>query len=98
MPDLALPTIAVYDSFRGAMAEFAAEGRGHPEDDSTLGRQLREVAWMWGSPTGFEQYVNALLQQRLDEAPRPPGHVPSTTLWWVDDCEYLGRLAIRHRL
>jgi predicted acetyltransferase len=24
--------------------------------------------------------------------------VPSTTLWWVDGDEYLGRLAIRHRL
>jgi len=24
--------------------------------------------------------------------------VPCTTLWWVEDDEYLGRLAIRHRL
>jgi predicted acetyltransferase len=24
--------------------------------------------------------------------------VPCTTLWWIDGAEYLGRLAIRHRL
>ena len=24
--------------------------------------------------------------------------MPSTTLWWVNEQEYLGRLAIRHRL
>ncbi|NUR93235.1 MAG: GNAT family N-acetyltransferase, partial [Nonomuraea sp.] len=27
-----------------------------------------------------------------------PGHVPSTTLWWAYGEQFLGRLAIRHRL
>lgn len=36
--------------------------------------------------------------QALEDTPRPPGFVPSTTLWWIDDEKYLGRLAIRHRL
>ncbi len=27
-----------------------------------------------------------------------PGHVPCTTWWWVDGPDYLGRIALRHRL
>jgi predicted acetyltransferase len=33
-----------------------------------------------------------------EDAPRHPGWVPCTTLWWVDRTTYLGRIAIRHRL
>jgi predicted acetyltransferase len=35
---------------------------------------------------------------RLEGSPRPAGHVPATALWWTEGAEYLGRLAIRHRL
>jgi predicted acetyltransferase len=34
----------------------------------------------------------------VEDSPRPEGLVPSTTLWWADGDEYLGRIDIRHRL
>jgi predicted acetyltransferase len=98
MPQLNPPTVRVQLSFVAAMAEFRAEGRGDPSDGSMIGSELREFAPRWGEPAGFAAYVDWLRSQVLEDAPRPDGHVPSTTLWWVEDDEYLGRLAIRHRL
>ena len=46
-------------------------------------------------PSGFEHYVTDLLAEALEESPRPAGYVPQTTLWWVDDDTYLGRVGIR---
>ena len=98
MAQLILPTPAVHASFLAAMAEFEAEGRGGPNDDTMLGTQMRENAARWGTPAGFEAFVRWLREQALEDSPRPEGYVPSTTLWWVDGAEYIGRLAIRHRL
>jgi predicted acetyltransferase len=42
--------------------------------------------------------VARLRAEAEEDAPRPAGFVPATTLWWVEGPEYLGRLAIRHRL
>jgi predicted acetyltransferase len=98
MPALVSPTIRVQASFLEAMAEFSAEGRGGLYDQSALGRDSRTYAAGWGTPSGFEHYVADLLAQALEESPRPPGYVPQTTLWWVEDDTYLGRVGIRHRL
>jgi predicted acetyltransferase len=49
-------------------------------------------------PAAFAEYVRGLIGQRFEETPRPAGRVPGTTLWWIDGSEFLGRLAIRHRL
>lgn len=49
MPALVLPASTVHVSFRVAMAEFQAEGRGGPGDDSSLGNQIRET----GSPAAL---------------------------------------------
>ncbi|SNR75039.1 Predicted acetyltransferase [Actinoplanes regularis] len=62
------------------------------------GREIREFGHRWASPEGFGAYVGWLHSQALADSPRPEGFVPSTTLWWVEDEHYLGRLAIRHRL
>ncbi len=43
-------------------------------------------------------YVERLKAEALEETPRRPGWVPCTTLWWAEGDEYLGRIAIRHRL
>lgn len=43
-------------------------------------------------------YVVWLTAQAREDAPRRAGYVPATTLWWVEDEEYLGRIAVRHRL
>lgn len=80
------------------MAEFSADGRGSAEDGSTIGAELREFAHRWAVPEEFAAYVDRLRSQALEDSPRPDGHVPSTTPWWIQDDDYLGCLAIRHRL
>jgi predicted acetyltransferase len=98
MPGLSPPTARVHRSFVVAMTEFRAEGRGGPADGSSLAVELREFGRHWAQSEGFAAYVDWLRSQALEDSPRPDGHVPCTTLWWVHDDVYLGRLAIRHRL
>ena len=52
----------------------------------------------WSDARGFAMYVDALKLQSQEDAPRPDGYVPATTLWWVDGIEFIGRIQIRHRL
>lgn len=98
MPQLIRPTVQVHASFVAAMAEFRAEGRGSAQDHTMIGNELRSYGERWSTPGGFREFVAWLRTQALEEAPRPAGYVPCTTLWWVDGSEYVGRLAIRHRL
>jgi predicted acetyltransferase len=98
MPALVLPTVGVRASFLAGMAEFIAEGRGTPEDHTMVGAEIRGFRATWVSPAGFAAYVGALRADARPETPRPGGHVPATTLWWLEGPEYLGRLAIRHVL
>ena len=63
-----------------------------------IGRELREFGHRWATPEGFAAYVGWLRSEASEDSPRPEGFVPSTTLWWVEDEEYLARIAIRHRL
>ena len=98
MPQFSPPAVGVHRSFVAAMAEFAAEGRGGPGDETMIGWDIREYADRWHAPAEFARYVEQTRAQALAETPRPAGRVPSTTLWWTDGDEYLGRLAIRHRL
>src|SRR5262245_35121739 len=95
MPDLVAPTALVRVSFLAAMAEFQAEERGASIDQSMVGDGR---GGDWSTPAGFDRYVRWLRDQASEHVPRPPGYVPATTLWWVAGWEYLGRLAIRHRL
>jgi predicted acetyltransferase len=98
MPALTPPTVHVHASFLAAMAEFRAEGRGDRQDETTVGNEIRKHGATWHTPDGFARYVAELRAEALEETPRPAGLVPSTTLWWVDGSDYLGRIAIRHRL
>lgn len=98
MPELIPPDERVQKSFIAAMEEFRAEGRGHPSDHSMIGSEIRGYRAEWSTVDGFRRYVQDLRDQALEDSPRPEGYVPSTTLWWVDGDEYLGRIAIRHRL
>lgn len=98
MPELVRPTTAVHASFLAAMAEFAAEGRGGPYDDTMLGRESRGYGATWGTGEGFAAFVADLTADAEEDHPRPEGWVPCTNLWWVDGEEYLARIAIRHRL
>jgi predicted acetyltransferase len=98
MPELVAPTVEVRSSFLEAMAEFQAEGRGGPGDNSMIGMEIHAYSATWAMVEGFADYVRQLRAQALEDSPRPQGHVPSTTLWYVDGPVYLGRIAIRHRL
>ncbi|HEX2774376.1 MAG TPA: GNAT family N-acetyltransferase [Micromonosporaceae bacterium] len=98
MPELTPPTGRVRASFLAAMAEFRAEGRGDRQDNTVIGAEIRRHSETWHTAEGFGQFVRELRLEALEETPRPEGWVPSTTLWWVEGDEYLGRIAIRHRL
>jgi hypothetical protein len=81
MPELATPTTRVHASFLAAMEEFRAEGRGRPGDDSMTGRAIHAYGGRWQQPAVFSQYVRWLCDQVREDAPRPEGYVPATTLW-----------------
>jgi predicted acetyltransferase len=98
VPQLSVPIERVRLSFLAAMAEFRAEGRGEFADRTMVGDELRAFGDRWASCEGFAEYVGWLRLQSLEDSPRPDGYVPSTTLWWVQDDDYLGRITIRHRL
>jgi predicted acetyltransferase len=46
----------------------------------------------------FAEFVRRLRADAADGYPRPAGWVPCTTLWWVQEDEFLARVTIRHRL
>jgi len=94
MPALVLPTPDVQTSFLAAMDEFVAEG----VHDSQTAAWIEHSDPQWRSPAAFVQFTAAVVADRLEDTPRPERHVPCTTLWWVEGQEYLGRIAIRHRL
>lgn len=96
MAQLVDPDVRFHRSFLAAMEEFAAEGR--TGDDSMVGSRLARFGPSWDSVEGFAAYVAYERADRQEDTPRPDGHVPSTNLWWVEGEEYLGRIAVRHRL
>lgn len=98
MPGLVAPTARVRASFLAAMTEFRAEDRGAAGDTSMIGSEIREHGARWSTADGFDDYLRWLHACRLEDSPRPPGHVPSTALWWVAGTDYLGRIAVRHQL
>jgi predicted acetyltransferase len=98
MVELGTPTVLVHASFLAAMAELREEGRGSPEDPTETGREIRTFGDSWGSADGFAAYVQWLVDQAEEDSPRPEGYVPATNLWLTDGDDYLGRIAIRHRL
>lgn len=98
MPELIEPSIALAASFRTAMADFAAEGRGAASDDSALGQQLRKHGGQWHSDEGLEEFLAELRAQGDPAVPPPPGWVHSSTYWWADGVEFFGAIRIRHEL
>jgi len=93
VPSLVDPTVRVRASLLVAVAEFRA-ARAFP-----VPWYVTDVApaALTDEP-GFAAYVRRLLAEPREESRRPAGFVPMTTLWWVEQDRFLGRLAIRHRL
>ncbi|MFY0406363.1 GNAT family N-acetyltransferase [Solicola sp. PLA-1-18] len=98
MPALVTPTVDVHASFLVSAQEYLDEGRRQPYDHASPDRDLAAQVERWRTPDGFADYVAHLVADAVEDETRPPGIVPSTTLWWVDGSEYLGRIQVRHRL
>lgn len=96
MPELASPSVAFHASYLGAFAEFGEEGGSG--GDSMLAREVREFGGTWESEEGFSAFVQQLHADAEESTKRATYLVPSTTWWWVDGTEYLGRISLRHRL
>jgi len=80
------------------MAEFLDDGRGANDDDSMVARELREFGSVWETPEGFSQYIERVRADSEESTLRASYLVPSTTYWWIEGTDYLGRISIRHRL
>ena len=87
MPQLIVPRLTVAPSVRAA-------ARHHGDDPQDV-YSSAVAALADGELAG---YVERLLEDTREGAPRPAGHVPSTHLWWVQGDDFLGRVHIRHRL
>lgn len=86
VPELVLPGLSVAPSVRRA-----AQAPGFDEHVAYAGVADRSDAELAG-------WVETLLADTRERAPRPDGFVPSTNLWWAEGTEFLGRVQIRHRL
>ncbi len=93
MAELIDPTVSLRTSFLAAVSEFHAD-RDYP------------VPWfvtdvdppaLTDAPA-FAAYVARVLGERDEATVRAEWFVPMTTLWWAENEQMLGRLAIRHRL
>jgi predicted acetyltransferase len=87
MPRLVTPATDYQASFLAALVEFHEEHRHLELGLATLRR-----------PDKFAGYVATLRAEEQLKATDHSGRVPQTNLWWVDGDEFLGRIAIRHRL
>lgn len=87
MPELVLPRLEVAASVRAAAREH---GDDHLPDYSTDVADLADEE--------LPRYVERLLGDVREHAPRPAGWVPSTHLWWVEGTAFVGRVHVRHRL
>lgn len=94
VPHLVDPHPRYRDSFLEAMAEFAEEGR--TGDGSMVGSDLVDFAGTWATPDGFAAYVARLRHDSVE--PRRPDWVLTTSLWWVEAEQWLGRVSVRHTL
>jgi predicted acetyltransferase len=98
VPELVAPNVRYRRSFEAAMAEFRAEGRGAPGDTTVIGWYLGLPGPPWADDDAFATFAAEIRAEALEETELPAGMVPDTELWWVEGDEFLGRIAVRHRL
>lgn len=93
---LVVPTTVFQKSYLAAVQEVVDEGRG-ANADSMVARELQEFGGRWHTEEGFSAFVQQLHADSQESTKRVAYLVPSTTWWWVEGNEYLGRISIRHR-
>lgn len=94
MPEFTAPTAGLRRSFLEAIAEFHAD-RDHQPSWFVLNVDPEALT---EDEAAFERYAARVRSEVSEEVARAANWVPTTTLWWVSGEEFLGRLAIRHRL
>lgn len=98
MPELVPPAVQFRASYLDAMADFIAEGRGAPGENSGLAHNIQRYGSVWHTDAGFGEFVSSLLEAGDTSVPAPEGWVHQTTYWWVDSLTYLGSIRLRHSL
>jgi len=101
-PHFAPPSVDFQASFLAALAEYHAEGwrlelpAGRLADPDEFARYVAALRADVEAPGAAVRFVAALTGSAAETW--PDGYVPQSTFWWVAGPEYLGRLALRHRL
>ncbi len=102
-PRLMPPSTDRHASFLSALAEYHAEGMNRHldavrlADPAVFGRFVAALR-LEASDVGAAMRAFAELGIMPYEGVDPAQVVPETVLWWVERSEYLGRIAVRHRL
>lgn len=91
MPELTPPHARFHASFLAALEEFRASG---PLVDWAAQIDYEAVR----TPAGFAAYVDDLNGRRMRVSVSSEGPVPESSLFWAEGDEFLGRIAVRHRL
>ena len=84
---LVVPAGGYRDSYLAARREDPGLPQGWVADGLHLDVEL-----------DFTEFVRRLRADADPAFPRPAGWVPCTTLWWVEEAEFLARVTIRHEL
>ena len=92
--ELVLPTARLQRSFLQGMEEFALEGRCG--DETMIGRDMARFGAKWETAAGFAEFLAKLEAVRF--TPPAEGFVCSTTFWWAEGDEFIGRISISHEL
>ncbi|MBV9847540.1 MAG: hypothetical protein JOZ47_21070 [Kutzneria sp.] len=86
MAELITPSVHVHASYQAAVEEYHDEG-GYPDfDDLDI-----------GTAGAFAHYVDQLRRVPVRRAGLP-GLPAMTLMWWVEGCDYLGRISLWHKL
>lgn len=96
MADLVSPDVRFRDPVLVAMDEFTAEGA----TESQTAEWIEENARTWHDPAAFAAFVASLRDRAADQDPVADVDfsVPTSVFWGVEGNQYLGRIAVRHRL
>lgn len=89
---LFIPSIEYKNTYIEAMKEFLAEGKNLDISEGSLTEDdIKDLQ------NNFEGYITKL-ENKEKGINLPYGYVPASTLWMIDNKEYIGRVSIRHKL
>ncbi len=90
---LVVPSITYQESFLSAVDEYQKEQKSSMHMRNEHYNLLNKGELVHN----FQAYVD-LVKSRSTGRNLPPGYVPESTFWYVDNNTYIGRVSIRHTL